>query len=116
MQASDTREVLPAKRTRRRFSARFKTELVALACQPGVSVAQIAMEHQINANQLRRWINQVERERTPQPMVPVAMRPSVSSVAAPSLTTVELVTPHATLRLLGDWDPMRVAALLQALR
>jgi len=38
-----------------------------------VSVAQIAMAHQINAYQLRRWINQDERKQTSQPMVPVAM-------------------------------------------
>ena len=39
------------KRTRRSFSREFKAEFVALALEPDASVAQIAMDHQINANQ-----------------------------------------------------------------
>jgi transposase-like protein len=46
------------KRRRRRHSAVFKAEAVA-ACQvAGSSVAGIALERQINANLLRRWIKE----------------------------------------------------------
>jgi len=46
------------RRRRRRHSALFKAESVA-ACQvAGASVAGIALERQINANLLRRWIKE----------------------------------------------------------
>ena len=41
--------------TRRRFSAEFKREAVALTAQPDVSVAQVARELGIAANLLSRW-------------------------------------------------------------
>jgi transposase len=41
--------------TRRRFSAEFKREAVALTAQPDVSVAQVARELGIGANLLGRW-------------------------------------------------------------
>ena len=41
---------------KRVFSTSFKARLVAQANRPGVSVAALAMRHEINANQLRRWM------------------------------------------------------------
>lgn len=41
---------------KRVFSTAFKAWLVAQAGRPGVSVAALAMRHEINANQLRRWM------------------------------------------------------------
>ena len=40
---------------RRKYSAEFKREAVALANQPGVTKAQIARELDINANMITRW-------------------------------------------------------------
>ena len=48
--------VIPS-RQRRKFSLEFKRQLVD-QCQPGVSVAGIAMANGINPNQLQRWIRQ----------------------------------------------------------
>jgi len=104
------------KRTRRSFSREFKAELVALTLEPDASVAQIAMDHQINANQLRRWINEAQLEPAVQSMVPVSMTLTSPSSIAASPVTAEIVTAHATLRILGNWDPVSVAALLTALR
>jgi transposase len=51
---------LPIRRRRRRYSEEFKAQIVA-ACQgTGVSVAAVALEHKLNANLLRRWIDQAE--------------------------------------------------------
>jgi transposase len=48
------------RRRRRRHSELFKAESVA-ACQvAGASVAGIALERQINANLLRRWMKEAE--------------------------------------------------------
>lgn len=41
--------------TRRRFSAEFKREAVALTAQPDVSVAQVARDLGIGSNLLSRW-------------------------------------------------------------
>ena len=48
------------RRRRRRYSVEFKAQVVA-ACQgPGVSLAAIALHHKLNANLLRRWVEQAE--------------------------------------------------------
>ncbi len=41
-----------------RYDPEAKRELVEACLQPGVSVARMALEHGINANLLRKWINQ----------------------------------------------------------
>ncbi len=55
--------VLPGGRRRRRsYSAQFKDGVVQ-ACQgSGVSIASVALANGMNANLLRRWVN--DRERT----------------------------------------------------
>ncbi len=45
-------------RTRRIFATDFKQHLVELCLQPDTSVAKVAMQHQINANLLHKWIRQ----------------------------------------------------------
>ena len=46
------------KRRRRRHPADFKAQAVA-ACQvPGASLAGVALERRLNANLLRRWVNE----------------------------------------------------------
>jgi transposase len=54
-------ERAPAERRRqRRYSEQFKAEVVAAFRATGVSVAAVATEHGLNANLLRRWIEQAE--------------------------------------------------------
>ena len=43
--------------SRRRYSAAFKSRLVALACEPGASVAELARTHQISPTLLNRWLH-----------------------------------------------------------
>ena len=47
---------------RRKYSAEFKREAVALANHPGVTKSQIASELGINANLLGRWCKQLATE------------------------------------------------------
>lgn len=49
---------------RRRFDPQAKLELVQACMQPGVSVARMALDHAVNANLLRKWIRDYERERS----------------------------------------------------
>ncbi|MFP3624926.1 transposase, partial [Burkholderia sp. SIMBA_051] len=48
------------RRRRRRYSEEFKAGVVAACHGTGVSVAAVALEHRLNANLLRRWIDQAE--------------------------------------------------------
>jgi len=45
-------------RRRRRHSDEFKARVVAACRQPGVSIASVALAHELNANLLRRWIHE----------------------------------------------------------
>jgi transposase-like protein len=49
--------VLPARR-RRTHSIEFKTDLVKMCRQPGISISAVALENGVNANQLRCWMKQ----------------------------------------------------------
>ena len=53
------------KRRRRTHSAEFKVKVVAACRTPGVSIAAVALEHRLNANLLRRWVVEEDREREP---------------------------------------------------
>src|SRR5699024_2132402 len=48
-------------RRRRRYSAQFKAELVAEYLAGGVSLASLAIGHDINPNILHRWVREHER-------------------------------------------------------
>ena len=43
------------KKTRRRYSAAQKAQVLAECDEPGASVAKVAMAHGINANVVHRW-------------------------------------------------------------
>lgn len=47
-------------RRRRTHSDEFKADAVAACAQPGISMAAVAMAHGINANLLRRWVQEAE--------------------------------------------------------
>ncbi|MEQ1409921.1 transposase [Acinetobacter indicus] len=46
------------KKPSRTFTAEFKHQLIQQSQQPDTSVAKVAMQHQINANLLHKWIRQ----------------------------------------------------------
>lgn len=46
------------RRRRRRHTDEFTANLVAACSRPGVSIASVALANGINANLLRRWIEQ----------------------------------------------------------
>jgi transposase len=84
---------MDGRRRRRRHGDEFKASAVTACMQPGVSIAAVAMTHGINANLLRRWVNDAE-------MKPVA-RAGIASAAVttdapqltPSFVPMEVPTP-----------------------
>jgi transposase-like protein len=55
----------------------MKVQIVAQCRQPGVSVAGVALSHGINANLVRKWIRQAERQPAPGfvPIMPAGVPP-----------------------------------------
>jgi transposase len=73
-----------ARRRRRRHSAEFKAELVAACQRPGVSSAAVGLAHSINANLLRRWVAEAERDESIATEAPEAVpSPGNAFVALP---------------------------------
>lgn len=52
---------VPDRRRRRRHSPEFRAAVIEAARQPGVSIAAVALANGLNANMLRKWVNDAER-------------------------------------------------------
>ena len=81
-------------KTRRRYDAQFKAQILAECAAPGASVAKVAMSYGINDNVVHRW-RQLAREAgamtvaaTPT-FVPVTL-PAPTEPAAPADVHIEL--------------------------
>lgn len=106
------------KRVRRTHSKAFKAQLVALAEAGDMSVAQIAMDNRINANQLRKWMKESGSAPAAQSMVPVSVADTrVAPLFEDTGTVVmELNLNDSAIRIHQNWDPLAVAKLIKALR
>ena len=117
MQDSNKRELASPGRTRRTFTKQFKADLVAQANSGTVSVSQLAIDHRINTNQLRKWIADAKRKSLPA-ILPV----SVNDEVAIDPTTlvgrgmIEMNMDGVVLRFHSGWDPQVVATLIKACR
>jgi transposase len=75
------------RRRRRKHSAEFKAQLVQACEQPGMSSAAIAMANGINANLLRRWVNDAEQRGS------TLIAPSPPPLAPPTPEFIPLQLP-----------------------
>ncbi len=89
-----SRELDRPKRVRRTHFKAFKAQLVALAEAGEVSVAKIAMDNRINANQLRKWMKESHPVKASQKMVPVSVADKQVEISGNAAGTVvmELTT------------------------
>ena len=97
--------------SRRRYSAAFKSRLVALACEPGASVAELARTHQISPSLLNRWLHAagypasrrkaLSAGTSLQPSTPTAFVP-VELIESPGESPIhlELTRGKTTLRMI----------------
>lgn len=74
-------EIQKPSRRRRHHPEEFKLAVIAACCEPGASVARIAMANGVNANQVRRWM----RER--------GIETPTRRVAMPVLDTAPAMAP-----------------------
>lgn len=64
----------PQPRRRRHSSGEFKAQIVAACQASGVSVSRIALDNQLNANLVRRWVR--DAQQTGQAITSPAFTPS----------------------------------------
>jgi transposase len=107
----------------------FKLALVRRCLEPGVSVSAVALEHGINANLLRKWIDKHRDEagvRRAPVLLPVTIEPAQTAsaatapmIAAPapheSNPAIEIEVFGARVRLHGEIDARRLRIVLDAL-
>jgi transposase len=74
-------EIQKPGRRRRHHPEEFKQAVIEACCEPGASVAGIAMANGVNANQVRRWM----RER--------GVEPPTRCVPMPLLETAPAIAP-----------------------
>ncbi len=110
-------------RRRRRHSDEFRAAVIEKCRHPGVSVAAMALAHQLNANMLRKWVREDEHKRrlattaalpaqTPEP--PPSFVPRALPATAPvqgdihielqrAGATAKIVWPANAARDCGNW-------------
>lgn len=98
----------------RQHSLEFKRALVALSQEPGASVARIAREHGINANQVFSWRRLYQQGRLGVPalkrdhgllsvvLAPTAPAPSNTSADADALGIIVLELGEIRIRIEGQ--------------
>ncbi len=108
-------------RGRHTYLDEFKHWIVVQALQPGVSLAGLAMSNQVNANQLRRWV-QLHGKRlgavaaAPR-LLPVTLASASPPVPAPLREVViEVVVGNAVVRVRDGVSPASLRMVLACLR
>ena len=133
-----------SRKGRPNHAVEFKRRLAMAACEPGVSVAKLALEHRINANLLFKWRRHFRAGKFGEPAqaavgalgakaesavasAPSAFQllPVVESMATvgavavaqivPERAVIEVVFPYATVRIHGVAEPDTLRAVLDCL-
>nr|WP_248556982.1 transposase [Paraburkholderia terrae] len=123
-----------SRRTRRgtpNHPIELRGELAKLACEPGVSVARLALEHGLNTNLLFKWrrayqagqyepatllpVEVVHEERTIEnaAVLPVQSRSKAQPIIA---GVIEISVGVASVRIGGTPDPATLRVVLRTLR
>ena len=110
------------------YPKEFKQQIAVLACEPGISVAKLAMAHQLNVNMVFRWRRELRaREAEPAQASPallpiVLQRPAaaprvrLTSAATSAPTAIEVVIGDASVRISGTPDETLLRAVFRSLR
>ena len=113
----------------------FKRHLAALACEPGISVAKLALEHSINANLLFKWrrhyragwFGQQRPVDCANPPPRVCEAPTLLPVLSPTVgerlapkdvkpsASLEIVINGVTVRVIGKIDREALRTVLDCL-
>ncbi len=86
-------EIQKPSRRRRHHPEEFKLAVIEACCEPGASVAGIAMANGVDANQVRRWM----RERGIEPPTRRVAMPVLEATPAPAFVQLPLAPAMPTL-------------------
>ena len=109
-------------RGRHTYLPEFKHWMVEQALQPGMSLAGLAMGNQVNANQLRRWV-QLHGKRGDTPAAAARLLPVMIAAAPTAVTSapraevaVEIELAGAVVRVREGVAPSTLRLVLACLR
>ena len=116
-------------RGRHTYLPEFKHWIVAQALQPGMSLAGLAMSNQVNANQLRRWVQLHGKPRAVSAaaatLLPVMIAAATEAATATPLAapakpssgpSIEIELGGALLRVHAGVDAATLRTVLHCLR
>lgn len=86
-------EIQKPSRRRRHYPEEFKLAVIEACCEPGASVAGIAMANGVNANQVRRWM----RERGVEPPTRRVAMPVLEATPTPAFVQLPISPAMPTL-------------------
>jgi transposase len=107
-------ESKPSKPKRRSFTAEQKKAIAEEALAPGASVSRVARAHDLNANQVFKWMREYQRKRHSGPITPTLIPvllshtdtgPALPEPAVAATGTIELHLPRGRICLTGTVDP-----------
>lgn len=103
---------------RRWYTSQFKGEIVAHCLQAGASVSGIAVEHGLNPNMVRKWIERAHKEtRRLAPLLPVVL--SAAQLPADATTQgacIEIRVGDALICIDTTASAQQIDAVVRALR
>ncbi len=91
-------------RKRRQYTPEFKAQLVAESQNPEASVARIALDNDLNANLLRRWITESKQAgQQPSPaFVPIKL-PVAATSAVKRCGSIRIEIPQPSGPIVVEW-------------
>ena len=91
-------------RKRRQYTLEFKALLVAESQSPGASVARIALDNDLNANLLRRWITESRQadQQLPPAFVPINL-PAPVAPAVKNSNCIRIEIPQPSGPIVVEW-------------
>ena len=106
-------------RGRHIYCESFKTWIIEQAIRPGMSMAGLAMRNQVNANQLRRWVQLHRRLEGGAPMprlLPISVAPEQVVTESRATSGIEIEINGAVVRVRHGVDAEALRTVLEALR
>lgn len=107
------------------YSREGKRALIEQCLEPGVSVARLALIHEVNANLLRKWIRAYQdgassktRRALPKEaaLLPVlAVESSAPTTRSTPDSLIEILVGDATIRLRGAVDAQQLRSVIACL-
>lgn len=103
---------------RRWYTSQFKGEIVARCLQPGASVSGVAVEHGLNPNMVRKWIERTHKEsRSLAPLLPVVLSAAKpEDTAAQCAACIEIRIGEAVIVIGARASAQQIDAVVRALR